>query len=350
MTKLTITGHVSRSAQIGQSAQAGFTLIELLITLVLGLLISAAALALFLDSSRSLRIQEGADDVLDPAVFSLSYIENEVAMANLGTYKPITPLNRWAGVVLSATVTEGNGDDAKTLGAWAGMNNAAMRAANLFSANAVSGIASNVKSGGTALGSDRLVIQYQPSVIMTNCEGQEVKPDQMVVERFYTRVDTTSSTNEADDPNNLSIVLACNATVFNKPISRQADGSIDSATLTGIQTALVNDTQDTVLINRLDYFAFKLGVLVDDKVQYLDVKEYCKDDCDNASNIPTTYQGMPVVAIKLGMIARSNSGTGTKGANTFKILGKSVTLDNTDHNYFRRVYETTIRLKNGAPS
>lgn len=343
MTKLTITGHLSHSAQTEQSAQAGFTLIELLITLVLGLLISAAALALFLDSSRSLRIQEGADDVLDPAVFSLSYIENEIAMANLGTYKPITPLNRWAGVVLSATVTEGSGDSAKTLGAWAGMDNTAMRAANLFSANSVA-------SSNVGVGSDRLVIQYQPSFNITNCQGQQVNPDQMVVERFYTRVDTTSSTNEAGDPNNLSIVLACNATVFDKPISRTADGSIDPAILTNIQTTLTQDTTDTVLINRLDYFAFKLGVLVGDKVQYLDVKEYCKNDCDNASNIPATYQGMPVVAIKLGMIARSNSGTGTEGANTFTILGKSVTLDNTDHNYFRRVYETTIRLKNGAPS
>ena len=43
--------------------EQGFTLIELMISIILALLISAAALALFFDSFPNLRIQESADDV-----------------------------------------------------------------------------------------------------------------------------------------------------------------------------------------------------------------------------------------------------------------------------------------------
>ena len=53
--------------------QAGFTLIELMLALALGLVISAAAIFLFLTAQKSYSVQQGLSNVQDNANFGLNH-------------------------------------------------------------------------------------------------------------------------------------------------------------------------------------------------------------------------------------------------------------------------------------
>ena len=65
--------------------QQGFTLVELMIALVLGLLIAAAALALFISAQRSMNFQSGMSSLQQNANFGLAQIAYELRHANLNT-------------------------------------------------------------------------------------------------------------------------------------------------------------------------------------------------------------------------------------------------------------------------
>lgn len=66
-------------------SQRGFTLIELMIAITLGLIISAAALMIFLSSQRSLAIQAGMGDIQQNTIFGLSSLTHDLRHANLDT-------------------------------------------------------------------------------------------------------------------------------------------------------------------------------------------------------------------------------------------------------------------------
>jgi len=55
-------------------SQQGFTLIELMVSLVLGMIIVAAATLLFISGQKSFALQQGAADIQDNANFALNYM------------------------------------------------------------------------------------------------------------------------------------------------------------------------------------------------------------------------------------------------------------------------------------
>ena len=75
-----------------RTQSAGFTLIELMISLVLGLLISAAVMQVYIVSTRTATVQQSASEVQDSAIFSLQAIEDHIRLANLGN--PISNIKR----------------------------------------------------------------------------------------------------------------------------------------------------------------------------------------------------------------------------------------------------------------
>ena len=68
----------------------GFTLIELMIDLVLGLLISAAALQIFYTSSVNSRRQQASSDIQDNAIFGFAQIQRHLRRANFGARSTAT--------------------------------------------------------------------------------------------------------------------------------------------------------------------------------------------------------------------------------------------------------------------
>jgi type IV pilus assembly protein PilW len=67
---------------ISNQYQKGFTLIELMVALVLGLLVSAAAVQLFTGSILSTRMQQANDELQNSGIFGLDYIVRDIRLAN----------------------------------------------------------------------------------------------------------------------------------------------------------------------------------------------------------------------------------------------------------------------------
>lgn len=57
------------------TSMRGFTLIELMIALVLGLLVSAAVMQVYLINTRTITIQQSASEVQDSSIFAMQAIE-----------------------------------------------------------------------------------------------------------------------------------------------------------------------------------------------------------------------------------------------------------------------------------
>src|SRR5690606_6991348 len=83
--------------------QRGFTLIELMIALVLGLLVSAIAVQLFLTSQRSVTVQQAMMNLQNSSLFGLGSVVDSIRLANLNSSQPyINDKVLYGGVVLSA--------------------------------------------------------------------------------------------------------------------------------------------------------------------------------------------------------------------------------------------------------
>ncbi len=62
--------------------QQGFTLVELMVALALGLLISAAAVQLFLGGVLTSRMQEANAELQNSGVFGLDYVARDIRLSN----------------------------------------------------------------------------------------------------------------------------------------------------------------------------------------------------------------------------------------------------------------------------
>ena len=288
---------------------SGFTLIELMISLVLGLLISAAVIQVYIVSTRTATVQQSASEVQDSAIFSLQAIEDHIRLANLGNpISNIKDTTNHGGIVLTtANLGTSNATDAKYFTAsadstgWTGLSNI------------------------TGVESDQLTIQYKnvTSSSLFDCEGTEVQKDssEWVVERYFVR----KATGGADT----DLVLAC------------AAGRVDED---GIVTTSF-DGAGEVIIPAVDQFKVLLGTLADvSNLSYLPASTYL-DLTDKPS----------ITTVKLGMIVRSDtpliedpeSSLPAADKGKFTILGAEQKLkaDSVNKVRYRRSYESTIVLR-----
>ncbi len=288
---------------------AGFTLIELMISLVLGLLISAAVMQVYLINTRTITVQQSASEVQDSSIFAMQNIEKNVRLANLGNpINHITDSTDHGGIVLTqVNLGKDNSTDGK-----------------YFTIDASTGL-SNIDGKP----SDQLTIQYKnitPNDIY-DCEGGKVEQGESdwVVERYFVRLATGAS--DSDTTKNL--VLACTA------------GRVDSNG--NIEDAFTGDGQ--VVVAAVDQFKVLLGAQAAvDELTYLPPSIYL--DIDK----PTDAEKSAITSIKLGMIVRSSTPLITNAdtdADEFTLLGVTHKLvtDDTRKKYYRRSYESTVLLR-----
>lgn len=287
---------------------AGFTLIELMISLVLGLLISAAVIQVYMVNTRTVTIQQSASEVQDSTIFALQSLEDHIRIANLGN--PITSISdttNHGGIVLTSTnLGSSNTTEAKYLTnsagskGWAGLSNI------------------------TGVNSDQLTIQYKnitPNTLY-DCEGGKIIAGSAdwVVERYFVRLATGVS---ASGSGVQDLVLACAADRVN------SDDNVVSKF----------DSVGSVIVPGIDQFKILLGIKVDiDKLTYI---------------APSTYLDLterpPITTVKLGVIIRSTTPLITDTDQTsFTVLGTTQDLkaDTARRKYYRRSYESTILLRN----
>lgn len=283
------------------AGSAGFTLIELMISLVLGLLISAAVIQVYIINMRTATVQQSASEVQDSSIFAMQAIEDNVRIANLGN--PITSINsttKNGGIVLTTT-NLGNAN--KTEAQFLTTNNTGL---------------SNINN----IASDQLTIQYKNITqnSLFDCEGTEVLAgsNDWVVERYFIRAAGSGSTTGV---RNLS--LACDA------------GRIDN---TGVVTSSFTDNGQ-IIVEAVDQFKILLGIQTDVKnLTYITADAYLQ-----LSDKP------PITTIKTGVIIRSNTPLANEtDKSTFVVLGteQALKIDTTRANYYRRSYESTVLLRN----
>jgi len=299
------TDNLSRS-------EDGFTLIELMISLVLGLLISAAVIQVYLMNTKTATIQQSASEVQDSTIFALQSMEDQIRIANLGN--PITSINdktAHGGIVLSKdNVNDSNQMKSGYLTMSAGQSGTS-------GANGWTGVSN------TTVASDQLTIQYKNMTpnSMFDCEGQTIpiNSEDWVVERYFVRINT-------DSPSNSSVVqdlvLACDAGRLNSQGELSGFGGIGTAIVEGI-----------------DQFQVLLGNITDlNNLNYMPPKTYVE-----LSEKP------PITTIKIGIIIHSLTPlVENQDVATFTVLGKLQSLkeDSTRKKYYRRSYESTILLRN----
>ena len=82
---------------MNKSSQQGLTLLELMVALVLGLLIVAAGLAVFLNAQRAMGFQTSMGDIQQNANFGLSMLTQDLRHANLNTPSAQRVNNKFVG-------------------------------------------------------------------------------------------------------------------------------------------------------------------------------------------------------------------------------------------------------------
>ena len=312
--------------------QRGFTLIELMIALVLGLLVSAAAIQIYVVSVRTGTTQSGAADLQDVSIFGIQGLEKELRIANLGS---TTTLN---------TTTPGISNNTPDAGIVLSQANVMGVSATTFDDNLLTrtGNADNPATtgngwkgvSGTNQQSDQLTIQYTniTGSNQVDCESFTVPVNAKVIERYFLKAVTDSNSNV------IGYSLRCDA----GRVDPKGTGVLAAAPASGKTPAIpgFGDAGQEVMTN-IDQFKVLLGVQSPaGQLSYLSPAIY------NSLETTSPIYRAPIVAVKVGIIARSAKPiVASNIPTTFSLFGvNNVVANNTS--YLRRTYESTTMLRN----
>lgn len=314
--------------------QQGFTLIELMISLVLGLLIIAAASQVYVISLRTATVQQAGSSILDANVFGLQQIENNIRMAGLG---------------LSDVAKAGAADSGILAG---GDKDAAISVLRVNGTKLSSDLISRDGSGptNTTSRSDQLTIQYRAPANMRDCEGRLVLgprtgildlpgnpvvsiDGQIIVERYFVK------------DSNGTLELRCDAGLYvsNHIIQDNGQGTANATILTG-----ANDRHNihglgddgALIASDIDDFQVRFGIASggagNSGIRYV---------------TPTEYQTLPadtaIITVQLGLLTKGSvPSSDAPESPTYTILGNDVNMKSGQGQFIRRVYETNIMLRN----
>lgn len=320
-----------------QPKQHGFTLVELMISLVLGLLVSAAAIQIYMVSVRTGTTQSGAADLQDVSIFGIQGLEKELRIANLGS---TTTLN---------TTTPGISNNTPDAGIVLSQANVMGVSATTFGDNLLTrtGNADNPATtgngwkgvSGTNQQSDQLTIQYTniTGSDQVDCESFTVSVNAKVIERYFLKAVTDSNSNV------IGYSLRCDAgRVDSGRVDHAGTGVLAAAPASGKTPAIpgFGDAGQEVMTN-IDQFKVLLGVQSPaGQLSYLSPAIY------NSLAPTSPIYRAPIVAVKVGIIARSAKPiVASNIPTTFSLFGvNNVVANNTS--YLRRTYESTTMLRN----
>ncbi|MBE9579126.1 MULTISPECIES: PilW family protein [Moraxella] len=312
--------------------QQGFTLIELMISLVLGLLIIAAASQVYVISLRTATVQQAGSSILDANVFGLQQIENNIRMAGLG----LSDVAK-AGAADSGILVSGNGA-------------AAISTLRANGANLDPKLISRDDSGPTnttSVVSDQLTIQYRAPANMRDCEGRLVLgprtgildlpgnpvvsiDGQIIVERYFVK------------DNNGTLELRCDAGLYvsNHIIRDDGQGTPNATILTGVgERHNIHDLGDdgALIVSGIDDFQVRFGIASGaNGIRYVTPTEYQTQNPNTA-----------IITVQLGLLTKGSvPSSDAPESQVYTILGNDVGMKSDQGQFIRRVYETNIMLRN----
>lgn len=305
------------------SRHSGFTLVELMVAITLGLLVTAAAIQLYITGITSYNVQKAMSSIQDSAGFGVNYILDDVRKANLSSPTPsINDETAYAGIILNSTNV---GENIK------------LNCADCFNNG-------TIKQFGDAnvanYKNDQLIIRYQAPQAGYDCAGVSVSADQYVIERYFVGASFSDSRQS----------LRCQSVQYSQT-------QLDAATVTNPLNLTLGISQ--IIIPKVDYFYIKLGYINGSlanplQLGYIEISEYLalpkvKKNVDGIVQNVRPY----IDAVQLGLLVQSNESAGSnsivKSKNTqpFNILDRSVTLKAANQDtYLRQVVSQTILLRN----
>ena len=300
---------------MNKSSQQGLTLLELMVALVLGLLIVAAGLAVFLNAQRAMGFQTSMGDIQQNANFGLSMLTQDLRHANLNTPSAQRVNNKFVGsgiVFVNANLPAG----------------VRTNTANRLTAQGISEDATQAEA------SDQITMQFMPDVRgddQFDCEGNAMVAGRTYVYRYY---------------------------LDRLPDNQQIEGSLDRFGLYCDSGFYVDSSNSVVglgangqlIIQNVD--AFKVRLLVKNpngNLRYTTIDEYL-------ALMPTSVvdekQYVNVIGIELGLLVTSSQSIGADASfNTttkYTIAGQEVELqDNTNNGkYLRQAITQFVGLRN----
>lgn len=304
--------------------QAGFTLIELMISLVLGLIISAAVIQVYVTNVKTSSIQASGSELQDASVFGLQQLEKNLRLTNLGNPQTsITSTTNKGGIVLTGAnigvpaytdtgyLTRRAGDSTSGTNGWSGISN-------------------------TNTASDQLTIQYinitgNP---ITDCEGSGVAVNENVIERYFLR-QATGDTSAGDIK---KLVLACDAGRV---------GAAGIATVTPATDARNFGQAGQEFVTNVDQFKVLLGT---QQTTGANVGQMLF--LPSSAYLATTTVKPAITAVKVGLIVHGSTPiSGSAEQSAFALLGQApadntLKADTTSKKKVRNTYETTTLLRN----
>lgn len=317
--------------------EAGFTLIELMVAIVLGLLIAAAAMQLFLGGSMSYRLQQNVAEVQDGGIFGLDFMTQQVQLANYGNSDNLAMTDQTpnGGIVFSSGDAATENVNINSLVNGKKIN-------DLYLSRSTGFAGWNGLSNST-VSSDQLTIQFIAPVNMFNCEGENVLKGDLVIQRYFLR---TYQVVNGEDSHVASLGLACDA---NRP-NALANVTNKPASIHGFGTTTV---LGEIIIPRVDQFKVRVLAKLGNNYKYYTLNDYVAAAKSNRTASPA--RPIPEIQLlKLSVLVRSQSKTETSEINPnlkFNMLGDEITLKTAavknSNKYVREVYETTISLRNG---
>ncbi|MCO8047539.1 PilW family protein [Acinetobacter towneri] len=292
--------------------QRGFTLIELMIALVLGSLIVAASIQVFINANQSLAFQQSSANIQNSGLFGMDYIVRDLRRANIDSNSAAMTVDTLHGGIV--------------------FNNKNISKVTMTDADSINALLTKSSIGPSnfnSLKSDQIVIQYKNTIgSQFNCEGVKVLPNQFVVQRYFLKEEKAAAT--ADQYRPLS--LRCKATVYTGDSATSLDLSGDGE----------------MLIPNVDHLRVLLGVARDNPV-----KDGVMDDFLYVS--PSEYIKLidkpQIVSIQLGILVRSPesvaNGTELTKFTVLDLQNKELLTDPDKSKYLRQVITQTVALRNG---
>lgn len=335
--------------------QQGYTLIELMVAIVLGLLVTAAALQLFVTGQASYRLQRSLASLQDNGSFGMNYLVSDIRKANSGAATALmNDQTAYSGILLTAN----------NVGANLSID------PNYLTKSASALSASNIAS----LQSDQLTLQYQPSQAGYDCTGAAISAAEVgwqvqIVQRYFVRKDTAGDQ---------GLALACVADRYYKGY----DASISAKSLV---TAQQNNSVITlnltgagqIIIPRVDYFHVLLSTSTGHfdaptAQTYTAISGY--SDCsavttatascylESWEDAATHLHAASIRGLQIGLLVRATDSAGGNAAVkqrngptlSYKVLDKFVTLDTTlasysnEVTYIRQAMNQTVTFRNAA--
>lgn len=323
---------------IKRRQQKGFTLIELMVALALGLLITAAAIQLFTGGLLTSRMQEANAELQNSGVFGLDYLARDIRLANYSNINnpALNEQTPWGGIVLtarSATVTSNVNLPIPTAAPY--ISNGLL-SHSTGTGETVSTVNNEWRGfSNVDVSSDQLTIQFVAPNAMVNCQGENVQEGDYVIQRYFVRRDPATATSGTN------YGLACDA---NSPTAAGVTPVLPPTIISGFGDA------GELIMPRVDHFAVQLGVRADNgNLAYYTINQYRTLAATARAAVPATVPPR-IISVKLAVLVRSTDNTKNNSIDLTKkidILNQSVELTDKDNRFARRVYSTTVAIRNG---